>query len=200
MPHYKHKMSKTRLFTIWMSMRNRCNNRNHMGYARYGGRGITICSEWLEEEYGFINFYQWAIENNYKDNLSIDRIDGNGNYEPSNCRWATHKEQQSHTSKTIFITYKEKTKTLIEWCEILKMNYNTIKWRYDNKWPIEKLFQNSRHLIANKQSGIKGIIWAEKSQTWHVKGIKNNKPDKYLKSFKTLEEAIQFKNNYENKT
>lgn len=88
-----HNMSKTRLYGIWRSMKSRCYVKTSGGFEYYGGRGITVCNEWKND---FIAFKDWAINNGYSNNLSIDRINVNGNYEPSNCRWITMAEQQKN--------------------------------------------------------------------------------------------------------
>ena len=92
----KHGMIKTRLYNILDTMKQRCYNSNSKDYKNYGGRGITICNEWLDKENGFINFCNWAMSNGYQDCLSIDRKDNDGNYKSDNCRWATAKEQANN--------------------------------------------------------------------------------------------------------
>ena len=93
-----HGLSGERLYTTWKNMISRCANPKHVGYKNYGGRGIAVCDEW---ENSLESFYGWALSSGYEEHLTIDRIDVNGNYEPSNCRWATWKEQASNKRNTI---------------------------------------------------------------------------------------------------
>ena len=136
-----HGMTKTRLYTIWKSMKARCNNPKCKEYKWYGARGIKVCTEW---ESNFIAFYEWTKENGYNETLSLDRIDVNGNYEPSNCRWVTMKVQERNRRDNVFITYQGETKTIAEWSEITGICYPTLKWRYHKGYPLEKVFSKER--------------------------------------------------------
>lgn len=88
-----HGKRNTRLYRIWICMKNRCYRKNHDAYKHYGGRGIKVCDEWL---HSFKAFNDWAMANGYRDDLSIDRIDTNKGYSPDNCRWATMAEQNKN--------------------------------------------------------------------------------------------------------
>jgi hypothetical protein len=125
--NHKHKMSGTRIYQIWQGMKARCYNKNNARWQRYGGRGITVCSEWKNN---FQAFYDWAIASGYQDGLTIDRIDNNGNYCPENCRWATQQEQARNRRTNIDITIGNSTRTLTEWCEIFNLDYGKMYARY----------------------------------------------------------------------
>ena len=121
----KHNKSNTKLYRKYYAMKQRCYNSKYSRYFDYGGRGIKICDEWKNN---FMSFYNWAINNGYQENLSIDRIDVNGNYCPENCRWITMEEQQSNTRKSHFIEYNGEKHTIAEWSRIIKVSPNTIRF------------------------------------------------------------------------
>lgn len=128
----KHNMTNTKLHHIWCGMRARCNNSNNHAYKNYGGRGIKVCDEWQND---FLAFYNWAIKNGYNEKnkgleCSIDRINVDGNYEPSNCMFKNAKGQANNRRTNISIEYKNEKHTLMEWCEILGLDYPTILYRY----------------------------------------------------------------------
>lgn len=148
---YKHKMSKTRIYRIWANMRNRCEDKNSQEYSLYGGRGIRVCDEWLGE-HGSENFIKWAYENGYDENVpygecTIDRIDVNGNYEPSNCKWSTAKEQANNRRTNLVYEYNGKKKTLMQWCELYNKKYYLVRQRIRRDgWSFERaLFEESRN-------------------------------------------------------
>lgn len=127
---------KTRLYHIWMGMRARCSNPNLHDYPNYGGRGIKVCEEWKNS---FEAFRDWANNNGYADKLSLDRIDVNGDYCPSNCKWATMVEQQRNRQSTERYEYLGKMRTLAEISEMTGINYNTLfnrikyyGWRFED--------------------------------------------------------------------
>jgi hypothetical protein len=134
----KHGMSDTRLYKIFRGMVDRTTNPKHIGYSQYGGRGITVCSEWLNEDNGFLNFYNWAINNGYAEDLTIDRKEVNGDYEPSNCQWVTMKEQNNNKTDNHFITYKGETRTLAEWSEALGGSRALVGERLKLGWSEER--------------------------------------------------------------
>lgn len=122
----KHNKSNTRLYNIWLKMKSRCYNHNDSKYKYYGAKGITICEDWRD----FNNFYSWSINNDYNDTLTLDRINVYSNYEPSNCRWITHKEQQRNKTNTIYVKYNNKTISISELAEITGLNRKTLTKRY----------------------------------------------------------------------
>lgn len=131
----KHNKTNTRLYKIWLGMKRRCDYIKHKRYKDYGGRGIVVCDEWKDD---FMKFHDWAISNGYNDNLTIDRIDVNGNYEPNNCRWITNKQQARNRRSNRNCTINGVTRCLMEWCEIYKLNYWTVVERLNRDWSIEK--------------------------------------------------------------
>lgn len=113
--HHIHGMRNTRLYDIWRGMKKRCYLVTNDNYKDYGTRGITVCDEWKDN---FENFANWAYENGYQEDLTIDRIDNDGNYSPENCRWATNAEQQRNKRNNHLITFNNETYCLSEWSEI----------------------------------------------------------------------------------
>lgn len=122
------KVKGKRTYGIWCSMKNRCYDKNSEAYKDYGGRGIKVCEEWKNN---FYIFDKWAMDNGYRDDLTIDRIDVNGNYCPENCRWATRKEQARNTRRNIFIKFGEEEICLSQLSEKIGIKYHTLLRRYN---------------------------------------------------------------------
>lgn len=123
----KHGAHNTRLYKIWRGMKDRCLKSNTNNFRRYGGRGITICEEWLE----FTVFKEWALSNGYTEELTIDRIDNERGYDPDNCRWATLKEQENNKRSNRIIEFNGESHTLSEWSDITGICYSTLHGRLE---------------------------------------------------------------------
>ena len=131
----KHGMKFTRLYEKWNHMQQRCDNPNNPSYERYGQRGIMICDEWRD----FNNFAKWALSHGYKDKLSIDRIDVNGDYTPENCRFANATQQANNRTNNHLIEFNGEIKTIAEWAKSYNLKYGTLLARInDRKWSIEQ--------------------------------------------------------------
>lgn len=119
----KHGLRDSRLFHIWAGIRARCFRETEPAYRKYGARGITVCYEWNKD---FMSFYNWAMANGYRDDLSIDRIDNDGNYCPENCRWANAEQQANNRSTCIYIYGDGDKKTLKQYCSDHGLKYKLV--------------------------------------------------------------------------
>lgn len=136
-----HGKTHTRLFSIWVGMRRRCYDIRRNNYKNYGGRGIKVCDEWLGES-GFQNFYDWATVNGYNDTLTIDRVDGDGNYEPSNCRWVDMETQQNNRRNNHIVTFHGESMTITQMARKYNLNPNILYRRIQRTKNAEKLLEN----------------------------------------------------------
>jgi hypothetical protein len=123
---------RERLYRIWGHMLDRCRNPNNDSYKYYGGVGVKVCKEW--ENYKC--FKAWAIANGYREDLTIDRINVYGNYEPSNCRWADMKTQNNNRRNSRYLEYKGECRTIAEWAKKLNIPYRTIHHRLERGYSI----------------------------------------------------------------
>ena len=132
----KHGQRHSRLYRIWCDMKTRCYSPNRKIFKYYGGRGIIVCDEWKND---FQTFYDWATANGYHDDLTIDRIDVNGNYCPENCRWITMKEQCNNRTSNHLLTYNGRTMTIAEWSEETNISSRTIEQRLNRHgWSVDR--------------------------------------------------------------
>ena len=140
--------NKRKLKDLRRNIINRCTNPKDKRWANYGGRGISICQEWIDNP---ILFYQWAIDNSYKPGLQIDRIDVHGNYEPNNCRFVDIITQMNNTTKNRNITWNGKTQTVSEWAREIGIRPQALIHRFTRKWSLKRaMTQPYRERIKNK--------------------------------------------------
>lgn len=118
-----HGQTKTRLYRVWSNMKTRCDNPNYYLTDSYGARGITYCDDWIK----FESFMDWSLANGYREELTLDRINTNGNYEPNNCRWTTMSVQQNNRTNNRLITYNGECDTLANWSRKLNIKYNVLQ-------------------------------------------------------------------------
>ena len=141
----KHGFShKEKLYIVWVNMKKRCNKDKYY-------KTINVCNEWNNYE----NFRNWAISNGYKENLTIDRINNNGNYEPKNCRWVDMWVQNNNKRNNKYITYKNETKTVHQWAKIVGINAETIKKRLKLGWDVKRALTEEVYIGKNQYSKTK---------------------------------------------
>lgn len=126
-----HNESGTRLYNIWRGIKQRCRYKRNVSYKNYGGRGIDVCNEWYNS---YETFRDWALLNGYEDELTIDRVDNEKNYEPDNCKWSTHKTQANNRRSSKIITHNGHSKTLSQWAEHLNVKKSTLSMRLQSGW------------------------------------------------------------------
>ena len=130
---------KTTLYRIWDNMHSRCYRKSYAGYHRYGGRGITVCDEWL---HNYVAFKTWAMKHGYRDGLQIDRIDNNKGYSPDNCRFVTVSQQNRNRRDNIIIEFGGFRGPLIAFAELFDVPYYTAYSRYRKGWPIVRVLSS----------------------------------------------------------
>lgn len=170
-----------RLYHIWKGMRNRCLRPSQPSYKHYGGRGIRICEAWNR----FRPFMEWSLAHGYSDDLSIDRIDPNGHYEPENCRWASWIVQSRNKRQHRWLTYQGQTFPVSEWAERLAIRPNILCARLDAGWTIEEAFFTPRILGRKLQ---------RKQRQWTAYGVTQSLPEwaeQYSLRLRTLHSRLK---------
>lgn len=151
--HTIHGMSQTKIHYTWSHMITRCTCETNYAYKDYGGRGITVCDEWLGTE-GFMRFYDWAMSNGYQENLTLDRIDNDKGYSPENCRWVDWYVQANNKRRSVYFEYNGEKHTISEWARIKGIKETTLSRRLKElNWTIEDALNKEVEIkYANNRS------------------------------------------------
>lgn len=145
-----HSLSNTHLYIVWKNIKKRCLNKKDNQYPDYGGRGITICTEWIND---FKNFYDWCMNNGYEEGLYIDRKNNNGNYEPGNCRFVDSITNNNNKRSNVFLEFKGEKKTIAEWSRITGISGRNIHKRIFNRgWSVERALTTPITIITTPVS------------------------------------------------
>jgi hypothetical protein len=141
----KHGFShKERLYVTWQNMRRRCRDPRNSRWAHYGGKGVRVCTEWEE----YVVFRAWALSNGYTDELTIDRIDVDGDYCPENCRWETPKAQANNVSRNHIIRFEGRDYTMSELADHLGLTYSALQHRIERGWSVERIAEQPQRVVA----------------------------------------------------
>ncbi|AGY48563.1 HNH endonuclease [Bacillus phage Spock] len=165
MANTTHGLSNTKLYRVYWGMISRVKYPSGDRYESYGGRGISICDEWLAKDNGFITFYNWATSNGYEEGLTLDRIDVDGDYTPSNCRWISNEEQQKNRTNNRLMTLNGVTKTITEWSESLGGKHTLVQGRLDLGWSEEDALTKPVTDMKSNQYGVKLVEHQGKKQS-----------------------------------
>jgi len=188
---------RKRIRTIYANMISRCTNEKNPSFERYGNRGISVCNEWLSS---FDNFLNWSLLNGYDDSLTIDRISNENGYSPSNCRWATRKQQSNNKSDNHIIEFNGKVKTISELADEFNIPYRILKNRINTcHWDIEKAITTPIKKHIDRKSNIGVIIFENKkyykSDFCKLFNINQNTLNSQLQRGWTIEEIVNKKRN-----
>lgn len=133
-----HGETNNKLYNAWRGIKKRCRLRSNYNYELYGGRGVDVCDEWYDS---YENFRDWSLKNGYKEGLTIDRIDVDGDYEPNNCRWVDWKTQENNRRNTVYVEYKGKTYPRAVLAYKLGVSNQALSYRQKNNIPLTRPFK-----------------------------------------------------------
>jgi len=151
----KHGLYSNPLYVVWRNMLDRCYNKKNISYKNYGGRGISVCDEWRKS---VVPFHKWCVDNGWEKGLQLDRINNDGNYEPSNCRCVSPKENMRNRSSNRILEINGERKTLIEWAEQVGLKQDAIFRRLEDGWSVyDAVFKPKTRADISPQKLLKAI-------------------------------------------